>query len=87
MRSLGASERFRRAAALESTDPATALAEYAALAREEGPWGANALYAQARLELELGHTGRARTLLERYLARYPSGVNAEDARALLRRLR
>jgi len=47
----------------------------------------HALYAQARLELELGHTGRARTLLERYLARYPSGVNAEDARALLRRLR
>jgi hypothetical protein len=76
-------ERFARAEALERRDPATALAEYAALAAGAGPWGANALFAQGRLELELGHRERARALLERYLREHPAGLNAEDARSLL----
>lgn len=80
-------ERFAHAESLERAAPSTALAEYAALAREGGSWGANALFAQGRLELELGHRERARALLERYLAEHPSGLNAEDARALLERSR
>jgi hypothetical protein len=80
-------ERFARAEAMESRDPATALSEYEALAREGGPWGANALYAQARLLLERGQRDRARALLQRYLELHPSGMNAEDARALLDRTR
>jgi outer membrane biosynthesis protein TonB len=79
--------RYERAASLESSDPSGAIAIYDDLARGGGAWAANALFAQARLEVELGHLERARRLLESYITRYPRGANAEDARQLLRRVR
>lgn len=78
-----AQQRFERAARLEAKDPAAALALYQQLARGKGPWAANALYAQARLELERGRPERARPLLSRYLERYPQGLNSADVRKLL----
>jgi hypothetical protein len=80
-----AQQRFNRAARLESKNPRAALAIYRDLARGKGAWAANALYAQARLELELGHDERAKQLLQRYLERYPRGLNASDVRELLDR--
>lgn len=77
--------RFERAARLEPSQPEKALRLYADLVKTRGPWAANALYAQARLESERGNRERARALLQRYLARYPKGVNAPDVRALLER--
>jgi hypothetical protein len=80
-----AQQRFNRAARLESKNPRAALAIYRDLARGKGPWAANALYAEARLELELGHTERSKRLLSRYLERHPHGLNAADVRELLER--
>jgi outer membrane protein assembly factor BamD (BamD/ComL family) len=40
----------------------------------------SALYAAARVELKRRDTAAARTLLDRYLARHPTGRYAEDAR-------
>jgi hypothetical protein len=45
----------------------------------------NALFAQARLELERGNRAEGQRLLADYLARYPHGPNARDARRLLSR--
>ena len=84
-----ASERasqFASAARLEASDPEAALARYRQLASGRGPWAANALYAQARLELERGRSARAATLLRRYRERYPNGTNAADVAGLLRRI-
>jgi FecR protein len=81
-----AQRRFERAARLESKDPAAALAIYQQLAHGNGPWAANALYAQARLELERGRPERAEPLLLRYLNRYPQGLNAADVRKQLERI-
>jgi len=78
--------RFEAASRLEATSPSAALAAYRRLAREPGPWGANALYAAGRLATEMGRADAARGLLRRYLARHPEGPNAPDARALLRAL-
>lgn len=83
---LPAQQRFDRAARLESKDPAAALSLYRQIARGKGMWAANALYAQARLELELGRPHRAAPLLRKYLQRYPRGLNAEDVRKLLDRI-
>ena len=80
-----ATQRFEQAARLEAADPPQALRIYRSLARENGPWAENALYAAGRLELEHGQHARARQLLRRYLDRYPDGVNASDARSLLAR--
>jgi hypothetical protein len=80
-------DRYRAAEAAEATDPDRALAEYAALAREGGAWGAPALMSEARLAAELHHDADARALAQRYLDEHPDGINAEDARELLRRLR
>jgi ferric-dicitrate binding protein FerR (iron transport regulator) len=77
--------RFERATRLESAEPAKALRIYGELSARSGPWAANALYAAGRLELERGNLGRARTLLKRYLKRYPDGANVSDAKALLAR--
>lgn len=76
-------ERFESAAGLESTEPAAALAIYEDLARDDGPWGANALFAAGRLEVDGEAHDDARRLLQQYLARFPHGPNAADARALL----
>lgn len=78
-----AQQRFERAARLEAKDPGAALSIYQQLARGKGPWAANALYAQARLELERGRPQRAEPLLRRYLDRHPEGMNAADVRKLL----
>jgi hypothetical protein len=81
-----AQQRFERAARLEARDPVAALAIYKQLANGKGPWAANALYAQARLELERGRPQRAKPLLSRYLERHPRGLNAADVRNLLDRI-
>jgi hypothetical protein len=77
--------RFERATHLESAEPAKALRIYRELSARRGPWAAIALYAAGRLELERGNLGRARTLLKRYVKRYPDGANVSDAKALLAR--
>jgi hypothetical protein len=78
-----AQRRFQKAVRLESKNPETALAIYRQLSREGGAWAATALFAQARLELDLGRPRRAEPLLREYLRRHPSGVNVKDARELL----
>jgi len=79
--------RFEQAARREKREPRKALRIYRSLAQEQGPWAQNALYASARLQIELGERTSARAALQRYLDLYPHGANAADARALLARLR
>lgn len=76
-------ERYEQAAAMEAARPGAAIVIYRELARGKSGWAAPALFAQARLELERGQRGPARRLLRAYLQRYPRGINAPDARALL----
>jgi hypothetical protein len=78
---------FEQAAALERRDPARASHLYGTLESGSDSWAKNALYARAQLEASRGNHGTARKLLERYLQRFPRGENAEDARAVLERLR
>jgi len=80
-------ERYEAAAALESKDPTAARAIYAELARGDDAWAQNALYAQARLAQERGQRDEAARLCRQYLARFPSGANAQDARELLDKLK
>jgi hypothetical protein len=80
-------ERYEMASALEAKQPQAALAGYRELAQKGGPWAQNALFAQGRLEADLGDRDEARRLLLTYLARYPGGPNADDARQLLDRMR
>jgi hypothetical protein len=80
---LDARARFERAVRSEASEPDGALAEYHAIEREGGAWAPNAAFARGRLLHELGRTSEARAVLERYLARWPRGPNAEDARLLL----
>ncbi len=81
---LGDKERYRRAQELEQSDPAQARVTYRELVRRGGAWAPMALYAHALLEDRLGNRGAARKLLQQYLARYPDGLNAVDARELLK---
>jgi hypothetical protein len=78
-----ARELYERAASLEASEPDKARALYSEIIEQGGPWAANALFAQARLELELGNRERASALLRTYLQRHPHGANAADARRLL----
>jgi len=78
-------QRFERAAEIEKRDPLGAVAMYRDLAAGSGPWAANALFAQGRLEGDRGNVSEGRRLLTAYLSRYPRGRNAADARALLER--
>lgn len=78
---------FEEATALERSDPARASRLYRQVETGSDSWAQNALYARGRLEASRGNTGEARRLLEQYLQRFPRGSNAEDARAVLRRLR
>jgi hypothetical protein len=80
-------ERYDAASKLEAQKPEAAMALYSDLARQGGAWGMNALFAEGRLEADRGHSSDAVRLLEEYLARYPVGPNAEDARRLLARMR
>jgi hypothetical protein len=77
---------FEQAAGLEGQDPLRAIAIYRDLAGRGGPWSMNALFAEASLEAARGNGAEARRLLDAYVARYPRGPNARDARALLDRL-
>ncbi len=76
---------FDEAARLEAADPDRAVTLYRGLAAGSGAWGANALYAAARLENERGHREESRRLLAEYLQRFPTGANVEDAEDLLAR--
>jgi hypothetical protein len=76
-------QRFEEAALLEASAPRRALELYGHLVAEAGPWGAPALYAMARLELELGERTSASDHLRRYLARHPRGSNAAEVKSLL----
>lgn len=78
-----AKELFEQAAELESSAPEAALALYEQVAAGSGAWAANALYAHGRLQQARGKTAEATLLFKRYLKRYPSGANAEDAQELL----
>ncbi|WP_394839228.1 FecR domain-containing protein [Pendulispora rubella] len=78
---------FESAARLESSHPATSLSQYGELARGSDPWAANALFAAGRLEADRGMHEAARRTLEEYIARFPRGANAADARDLLNRLK
>ncbi|HLK38315.1 MAG TPA: FecR domain-containing protein [Polyangiaceae bacterium] len=78
-------ERFEAASALEARQPEAALAIYRDLAEQGGGWGANALFAEGRLQADRGYRDSARAFLREYIGRYPSGPNAEDARRLLER--
>lgn len=74
---------FAAAAALESSSPQQALSRYLALAKRADRWGRNALFAAARLALDVGERARAAELARTYLRRFPDGPNAPDAQALL----
>jgi hypothetical protein len=80
-------EQYEAASKLEAQQPEEAIALYRDLARQGGSWGENALFAAGRLEADQGDRDVARHLLRSYLARFPSGPNANDARQLLDRLR
>jgi hypothetical protein len=78
---------FEEATALERSAPERALSLYASLESGGDSWAQNALYARGRLQASRGNGAEARTLLERYLEHFPRGSNAEDARAVLKRLK
>jgi hypothetical protein len=77
---------FEQATLLERTDPGRASKLYGTLASRSDSWAQNALYARGRLEATRGNRSEARRLLELYLERFPNGGNAQDARAVLKRL-
>jgi hypothetical protein len=78
---------FEEATALERSDPERALSLYGTLESGSDSWAQNALYARGRLQASRGNAVEGRRLLERYLERFPRGANAEDARAVLKRLK
>jgi FecR protein len=80
-----AQELYESANRMESSNPDAALATYRKLAAGSGPWAANALYAAGRLQADRGRRADATRILEAYLARFPNGANARDARDLLAR--
>jgi hypothetical protein len=80
------SARFGEAARLEPRDPDAAMAIYRELAARADGWGANAQFALGRLAADRGQRAAAIRHLRAYLARFPSGANAPDARTLLRML-
>ena len=85
--SLSPRDQYEAASRLEAEQPAAAIALYRELAHQGGAWGENALFAAGRLEADRGDQAEAHRLLREYLARYPVGPNANDARQLLDRLR
>jgi FecR-like protein len=82
-----AQQAFEAAAGIERTNPDKAAAAYRQLVASGTDWAPNALFALGRLEADRGHRAEATRLLNAYLARYPHGINADDARGLLARMR
>jgi hypothetical protein len=80
-------EVFESAARLERSRPDEAAVLYRQVAEGPSAWAPNALYALARLDADRGNVAEARQWLNEYLVRYPRGQNAQDAHALLDRLR
>jgi hypothetical protein len=78
---------YETAAQLEVSDPGRAIALYREVVARGDSWLADALFAQGRLEAERGAHAQARATLTEYLARFPRGSNADDARLLLDRTR
>jgi transmembrane sensor len=78
--------RFEEATKMERTRPADAMAIYREVAASGSAWAPTALFALARLEAEQSRGADAKRHLNEYLTRYPRGVNADDARALLQRM-
>jgi hypothetical protein len=78
---------YETAAQLEVSDPPRAIALYRQVVARGDSWLADALFAQGRLEAERGAQAQARATLTEYLARFPRGSNADDARLLLDRTR
>jgi hypothetical protein len=76
-------DRYQKALTLERSHPDRARAIYRELVAAGGKWAPNALYAQAVLEDRAREHAAARKLLQQYLARYPDGPNAADAREML----
>jgi FecR protein len=86
-RTLPSQEMFEAATRAEASDPGRAIGLYRTLETGRDSWAQNALFAHARLEATRGNKAEAGTLLRQYLARFPRGPNADDARAVLERLR
>jgi hypothetical protein len=79
-------ERFEGATKMERSRPDDAMAAYREVAASGSAWAPTALFALARLEADQGRAAEAKRHLNEYLAKYPRGVNADDARALLQRM-
>lgn len=84
---LSAQQQFETATRLERSEPARAIQLYSGLESGSSSWAANALFAHGRLEAARGNPAAARRILSQYLARFPQGGNAQDARMLLGRLK
>jgi hypothetical protein len=78
---------FETAAKIERTRPDDAEALYRQLVSGGTGWSASALFALGRLEADRGRRADAVRLLQEYVARYPRGINVDDARALLNQMR
>jgi len=76
---------YEAAARIEKSRPDDAARIYRRLAASETAWTPSAMFALGRLEAERGHRDEAARVLRDYLARYPRGINADDARAILQR--
>jgi hypothetical protein len=79
-------DRFESAAKIERARPDEAATVYRQLAAGTSPWASNALFALARLEVDRGRRADAARHLRDYLAQYPRGINADDARTLLQHM-
>jgi transmembrane sensor len=78
--------KFEQLTILEKKNPQAAITGYLEIAQRGSKWSANALFAAARLAADRKDP-RAETLLTSYLKRFPNHANADDARALLARIK
>lgn len=78
--------KFEQLSVVEKSNPQAAITGYLEIAQRGSKWSANALFAAARLAADRKDP-RAEQLLTSYLKRFPSHANADDARALLVRIK